>query len=81
MVEVLASKMVRRNPSPQEVSEHDHERSCDRDDSPNARRCLCLDILHELSLRQEIEKGLSQLDAGQGIKHEEAMKRFEQWLK
>lgn len=39
------------------------------------------DILHELSLRQEIEKGLSQLDAGQGIKHEEAMKRFEQWLK
>jgi len=34
------------------------------------------DILDELYVRQKIEKGLQQLGAGQGIPHEEAVRRF-----
>jgi len=39
------------------------------------------DIIAELSLREQIEEGIRELDAGQGVTHEEAMKRFEKWLK
>lgn len=38
------------------------------------------DIMDELYVRQKIEKGLSQLDAGEGIPHEEAVKRLERWV-
>jgi predicted transcriptional regulator len=39
------------------------------------------DILYELYVRQRIKEGLRQLDAGEGIPHEEAMKRLSRWLK
>jgi predicted transcriptional regulator len=39
------------------------------------------DILYELYVRHEIEEGIRELDAGQGIPHEEAMKRLARWLK
>lgn len=38
------------------------------------------DIIAELSVRQKIDEGLRQLDAGQGIPHDEAKKRLERWL-
>jgi predicted transcriptional regulator len=38
------------------------------------------DIMAELYLRQKIDEGLRQLDAGQGIEHEEVKKRLARWL-
>lgn len=38
------------------------------------------DIMAELYVRQKIEAGLRQLDAGEGIEHEEAMRRLARWL-
>jgi predicted transcriptional regulator len=38
------------------------------------------DIMAELYLRQKVDEGLRQLDAGQGIEHEEAVRRLGKWL-
>ncbi len=38
------------------------------------------DIMAELYVRRKIDEGLQELDAGQGIEHEEAKKRLSQWL-
>ena len=38
------------------------------------------DIMAELYARQKIDEGLRQLDAGQGVPHDEAMKRLAKWL-
>ena len=38
------------------------------------------DIMEELYVRQKIEIGLRQLDAGQGVSHEEAKARLAKWL-
>ena len=38
------------------------------------------DIMAELYVQLKIEKGLQQLDAGEVISHEEAMKRLSKWL-
>jgi predicted transcriptional regulator len=37
------------------------------------------DIMAELSVRQKIDEGLRQREAGQGIDHEEARKRLARW--
>ena len=39
------------------------------------------DIMDELYTRQKIDKGLEQLDAGQGIPHDEAVRRLDRWVK
>ncbi len=39
------------------------------------------DIMEELYVRQKIEIGLRQLDAGQSVSHEEAKARLAKWLK
>jgi hypothetical protein len=39
------------------------------------------DIMAELYLRQKVDEGLRQLDAGQGIEHEEAVRRLGKWLR
>jgi hypothetical protein len=38
------------------------------------------DIMAELYLRQKVDEGLRQLDAGEGIDHEEAKQRLKRWL-
>jgi predicted transcriptional regulator len=38
------------------------------------------DIMEELYFRQKVDAGLRQLDAGQGIPHDDAKKRLAQWL-
>jgi predicted transcriptional regulator len=38
------------------------------------------DIMAELYLRQKVDEGLRQLDAGEGIEHEEAKRRPAKWL-
>ena len=38
------------------------------------------DIIAELYVRQKIDEGLRQLDAGQGIDHEAVKKRLARWL-
>ncbi len=38
------------------------------------------DFVERLLLFHKIERGVRQLDAGQGIPHEEARKRFSEWL-
>ncbi len=38
------------------------------------------DVMAALFVRQKIEIGLRQLDAGEGIPHEEAMKRLAKWV-
>jgi predicted transcriptional regulator len=38
------------------------------------------DIMAELYFRQKVDEGLRQLDAGEGIEHEEAMQRMKKWL-
>jgi predicted transcriptional regulator len=38
------------------------------------------DIMAELNFRQQVDEGLSQLDAGQGLSHEEAIRQLSQWL-
>ena len=39
------------------------------------------DIMAELYFRYQVDEGLKQLDAGEGIPHEEVEKRMEKWLK
>lgn len=39
------------------------------------------DIMAELYVRQKVEEGPRQLDAGQGIDQEEAKRRLARWLK
>ena len=38
------------------------------------------DIISELYVRQQVDEGLRQLDAGEGISHEEAKRRLSRWL-
>jgi len=38
------------------------------------------DIMAELYVRQKIDTGLRQLDAGEGIDHEEVKRRLSRWL-
>ena len=38
------------------------------------------DIMAELYFKMQVDAGLKELDAGQGISHEEAEKRMGQWL-
>ena len=38
------------------------------------------DILDALEVRTRIEEGLRELDAGQGVPHEEAKARLARWL-
>ena len=38
------------------------------------------DIVYELYVRLKVEKGLEQLDAGEGIEHAEVKKRLAKWL-
>jgi len=38
------------------------------------------DIMAELFARQKIDSGLRQLDSGQCVPHEEAIKRLSKWL-
>ena len=38
------------------------------------------DIMAELYFRQKVETGLRQLDAGEGLEHDEAKKRLAPWL-
>jgi len=38
------------------------------------------DIMAELYFRQKVDTGLRQLDAGEGVTHDEARKRLAPWL-
>ncbi len=38
------------------------------------------DIMAELYFRQKVDEGLRQLDAGEGIEHDEARRRLNKWL-
>jgi predicted transcriptional regulator len=38
------------------------------------------DIMAELYFRQKVDEGLRQLDAGEGLPHDEAKKRLSRWL-
>jgi len=38
------------------------------------------DIMAELYVRQKIDEGLQQLDANEGVPHEEATQRLAKWL-
>jgi hypothetical protein len=38
------------------------------------------DIMAELYFRQKVDEGLRQLDAGQGIDHDDAKKRLAPWV-
>jgi predicted transcriptional regulator len=38
------------------------------------------DIMAELYFRQKVDEGLQQLDAGQGVPHDEAKRQLAPWL-
>jgi hypothetical protein len=38
------------------------------------------DIVAELNFRQQVEEGLRQLDAGEGLSHAEAKEQLGKWL-
>jgi hypothetical protein len=38
------------------------------------------DIMAELYFRQKVDDGLRQLDAGEGIEHDEARRKLAKWL-
>jgi predicted transcriptional regulator len=38
------------------------------------------DIMAELYFRKKVDEGLRQLDAGEGVEHEEAKQRLGKWL-
>lgn len=38
------------------------------------------DIMAELFFRRKVDAGLRQLDAGEGLDHDEAKKRLNKWL-
>ncbi len=39
------------------------------------------DIMAELYFRQKVDQGLRQLDAGEGVDHDEAKRRLGKWLR
>ncbi len=39
------------------------------------------ELLAELDFRQKVDEGLRQLDAGEGVEHEEARRRLGKWLR
>jgi len=39
------------------------------------------DIIAEIYFKQQVEEGLTELDDGKGISHEEVKKRLKKWLK
>ena len=39
------------------------------------------DIIGELYFRLQVDRGLSELDRGEGVRHKEVIKRFSKWLK
>jgi len=39
------------------------------------------DIIAEIYFKQQVEEGLTELDNGKGISHNEVKKRLEKWLK
>jgi hypothetical protein len=39
------------------------------------------ELLAELNFRQKVDEGLRQLDAGEGIEHEEARRKLGRWLR
>lgn len=39
------------------------------------------DIIAEIYFKQQVEEGLTELDRGKGISHNEVKKRLEKWLK
>jgi predicted transcriptional regulator len=39
------------------------------------------DIIEELYFKMQVDQGLAELDAGQGIPHSEVKKRMAKWLK
>lgn len=39
------------------------------------------DIMAELYFRQKVDEGLRQLDAGEGVEHEDAKRKLEKWLR
>src|SRR5207237_9966657 len=38
------------------------------------------DIMAELTFRQQVDEGLRQLDAGEGLSHEDAKRQLSEWL-
>lgn len=38
------------------------------------------DIMYELYVRRKVEESVKQLDAGEGVSHDEAKARFSEWL-
>jgi len=38
------------------------------------------DILYALYVRSKVDRGLEQLDRGEGISHEEVMRQVSEWL-
>jgi hypothetical protein len=38
------------------------------------------DIMAELYFRQKVDEGLRQLDAGEGVEHEDAKRKLGKWL-
>ena len=38
------------------------------------------ELMAELCFRQKVDEGLRQLDAGEGIEHEEAKRKLGKWL-
>jgi predicted transcriptional regulator len=39
-----------------------------------------VDIMAELYFRQKVDEGLRQLDAGEGVDHDEAKRRLSTWI-
>jgi predicted transcriptional regulator len=39
------------------------------------------DIIEAIRFRQKVDEGLRQLDAGEGIEHEEARRKLGKWLR
>lgn len=39
------------------------------------------DIIGELYFRLQVDKGLAELDRGEGIPHKQVVKRFSKWLR
>ena len=39
------------------------------------------ELLAELNFRQKVDDGLRQLDSGEGIEHEEALRKLGRWLR
>ena len=38
------------------------------------------EIMAALAFRQRVDRGVQQLDAGEGVEHDEAKKRLDKWL-